>query len=75
RAFGYTAYTVRTAVELKDALVASKKSLKPVLIDIKVLPKTMTDGYTGGFWQAGVTRAPRNDKQRTALKEQLDNIK
>lgn len=75
RAYGYEAYTARTEEELRFALSASLKTEKPVLIDIKVLPKTMTDGYEGGWWQTGVTHAPRNQKQADALEELKANIK
>ncbi len=75
RAYGYEAYTAHTEEELRSALEASLKTDKPVLIDIKVLPKTMTDGYEGGWWQTGVTHAPRNQKQADALEELKANIK
>ncbi len=69
RAYGFEAYTAHTPEELRAALKASLESEKCTLIDIKVLPKTMTDGYEGGWWQTGLTYAPRNDKQRAALDE------
>ncbi|MDR2267244.1 MAG: 3D-(3,5/4)-trihydroxycyclohexane-1,2-dione acylhydrolase (decyclizing) [Christensenellaceae bacterium] len=69
-AYGCQTFTAKTLDELSDALILSKKSNRSVLIDIKVLPKTMTDGYDGGFWQTGLTQLPRNSKQRKALKEQ-----
>lgn len=75
KAYGFKTYTVKTADELKEALADSLKKKRPVLIDIKVLPKTMTNGYEGGFWQVGATRAPRNETQKQALKEQLEKIK
>lgn len=75
RAYGYEAYTAHTEDELRSALAASLKTDKPVLIDIKVLPKTMTDGYEGGWWQTGLTHAPRNQKQADALEELEANIK
>ena len=62
RAYGFEAYTAHTPEELRAALKASLASEKCTLIDIKVLPKTMTDGYEGGWWQTGLTYAPRNDK-------------
>ena len=69
RAYGFEAYTAHTPQELRAALKASLESEKCTLIDIKVLPKTMTDGYEGGWWQTGLAYAPRNDKQRAALDE------
>lgn len=74
KAYGFVSYTARTVEELEAALQASLKEEKPVLIDIKVLPKTMTDGYEGGWWQVGCTRAPRNEKQKLALEDQIKHI-
>lgn len=74
-AYGYKSYTAKTEEELRFALTDALKQEKPVLIDIKVLPKTMTDGYEGGFWQVGITHAPRNDKQKAALAEQIKYTK
>jgi 3D-(3,5/4)-trihydroxycyclohexane-1,2-dione acylhydrolase (decyclizing) len=74
RAYGFVSYTAKTLEELEAALAASLKEEKPVLIDIKVLPKTMTDGYEGGWWQVGCTRAPRNEKQKLALEDQIKHI-
>jgi len=73
RAYGFSTYTAKTMEELEAALAASLKEIKPVLIDIKVLPKTMTDGY-GGWWQVGCTHAPRNETQKLALKDHHKHI-
>ena len=54
---------------------AAKKESGSVLIDIKVLPKTMTDGCVHGWWQTGLTHAPRNETQKEALSELEENIK
>lgn len=53
KGYGYIAYTARTMEELKTALIDSQKQPLPTLIDIKVLPKTMTDGY-GAWWHVGL---------------------
>lgn len=53
RGYGLTAYTVRTLDELSRALKAAMIDTESVLIDIKVLPKTMTDGY-GAWWHVGI---------------------
>ncbi len=75
RAYGFKAFTARTPAELEAALNAAKKESGSVLIDIKVLPKTMTDGCVNGWWQTGVTHSPRNETQREALSELEENIK
>ena len=69
RAYGLKAFTARTPEELEAALEAAKKETGSVLIDIKVLPKTMTDGCVYGWWQTGVTHDPGNETQRAALDE------
>ena len=74
RAYGLKAFTARTPEELEAALEAAKKETGSVLIDIKVLPKTMTDGCVYGWWQTGITHDPRNETQRAALDELEENI-
>lgn len=51
--YGLVTYSVKTLEELKNALIDSKKQTVSTLIDIKVLPKTMTDGY-GAWWNVGL---------------------
>lgn len=75
RGYGCKAYTATTEEELIEALEAQKEDKEVVLIDIKVLPKTMTGGYEGGFWQTGLTYEPRNPKQKKALLELKSKIK
>lgn len=51
--YGAKTYTVHTLAELKTALHSSKLSPISTLIDIKILPKTMSDGYEA-WWNIGV---------------------
>ncbi|MFW5437843.1 3D-(3,5/4)-trihydroxycyclohexane-1,2-dione acylhydrolase (decyclizing) [Paenibacillus apiarius] len=51
--YGALTYTVRTIEELEQAVAAAKRQTISTLIDIKVLPKTMTNGY-GAWWNVGV---------------------
>lgn len=53
RGYGLTAYTARTMNELSEALENAKAQENSVLIDIKVLPKSMTDGYHA-WWNVGI---------------------
>lgn len=46
-------YTARTLEELEHAVADAKRQTVSTLIDIKVLPKTMTNGY-GAWWNVGV---------------------
>lgn len=71
--YGFKTYTARTMKELEDALTQSKQSELPTLIDIKVLPKTMTHGY-GGWWNTGLTNAPKNEVQKSALKTKKEML-
>jgi 3D-(3,5/4)-trihydroxycyclohexane-1,2-dione acylhydrolase (decyclizing) len=55
---------------LKNALEEAKKTENSVLIDIKVLPKSMTDGY-GSWWHVGIGDSKTND----TIKSAYDNKK
>ncbi len=71
--YGYVTYTAKTMDELEAALLDSLKQTKPTLIDIKVLPKSMTDGY-GGWWNVGCSDIPRTEKGKEALKEKQEHL-
>lgn len=73
RGYGYVTYTAKTMNELKEALLDSIKQTKPTLIDIKVLPKSMTDGY-GGWWNVGCSDIPRTEKGKEALAERTEKL-
>ncbi|EJW19441.1 3D-(3,5/4)-trihydroxycyclohexane-1,2-dione acylhydrolase (decyclizing) [Paenibacillus alvei] len=51
--YGAVTYSVRTMKELEQAVMAAKRQKESTLIDIKVLPKTMTHGYDA-WWNVGV---------------------
>ncbi len=53
RGYGMAGYTAKNREELQKALLAAKLEERSVLIDIKVLPKSMTDGY-GAWWHVGI---------------------
>lgn len=50
--YGCKTYSIKNAKELIEAFEDSKKHDKVVLFDIKVLPKTMTNGYNS-WWRVG----------------------
>ncbi|MDD7306024.1 MAG: 3D-(3,5/4)-trihydroxycyclohexane-1,2-dione acylhydrolase (decyclizing) [Peptoniphilaceae bacterium] len=60
--FGWKSYTARTLEEFEAALIKSKNDDKPVLFDLKVIPKTMIDGYEA-WWNVGVAEVSKNEKQ------------
>ncbi|MFW5779882.1 MAG: thiamine pyrophosphate-dependent enzyme, partial [Bacillota bacterium] len=72
--YGYKTYQVKTMKELKDALEKSKQDKQPTLIDIKVMPKTMTSGY-GGWWNVGCSSLPRNQEGQKAYEEKINKLK
>lgn len=63
--YGVKTYTVRTIKELKEALIDAKRQTISTLIDIKVLPKTMTDGYES-WWHVGVAEVSNKDSIKDA---------
>ncbi|HGW2915777.1 TPA: 3D-(3,5/4)-trihydroxycyclohexane-1,2-dione acylhydrolase (decyclizing) [Enterococcus faecalis] len=52
--YGAKAYQVHSIEELKQAIVDAKNQTQSTLIEINVLPKTMTAGYDGSWWNVGV---------------------
>jgi len=71
--YGAKTYRARTMEELEAALEDSLKQEVSTLIDIKVLPKTMTDGY-GAWWHVGVASVSENEKVRSACWEKQKNL-
>ena len=75
KAYGCKSYTVRTMEELVKAFEESRKIKNvPVLFDIKVLPKTMTDGY-GSWWRVGDTEVSENPANLKAYQDHLAHVK
>lgn len=70
-AYGFKGYTVKTLDEFKKALEDSKKVEEPVLIDLKVIPKTMIDGYES-WWNVGVAEVGKNKEQEEVYKEVIE---
>ncbi|MDR1631174.1 MAG: 3D-(3,5/4)-trihydroxycyclohexane-1,2-dione acylhydrolase (decyclizing) [Oscillospiraceae bacterium] len=71
--YGVKTYTARTLDELRDALEDSKKQTVSTLIDIKVLPKTMTDGY-GAWWRVGTAQASQTESVNEANRRNQEQI-
>ncbi|MBM7566207.1 3D-(3,5/4)-trihydroxycyclohexane-1,2-dione acylhydrolase (decyclizing) [Paenibacillus sacheonensis] len=69
--YGVKTYAARTLEQLREAIADAKKQAVSTLIDIKVLPKTMTHDYEQ-WWHFGVAEVSGNPaaEQAYARKEQ-----
>lgn len=72
-AYGCVTYSIRNEEELRAALEDAKKQRVSTLLDIKVLPKTMTDGYEA-WWRAGVAELSQSEKGKAAYEEMQAHI-
>ena len=68
--YGLKAYTCRTIDELEKALIDAKKEKIACLFDLKVIPKTMTDGYES-WWNVGIAMTSNKSSVRKAAKDVL----
>nr|WP_106780761.1 3D-(3,5/4)-trihydroxycyclohexane-1,2-dione acylhydrolase (decyclizing) [Lysinibacillus timonensis] len=66
--YGLKTFRVHTMSELDDAIEKSKNSSISTLIDIKVLPKTMTDGYEA-WWHVGIPEVAKSEAITIAYQE------
>lgn len=71
--YGAKTYRVTTRDELIAAIEDAKKQTVSTLIDIKVLPKTMTDGY-GGWWNVGVSEVSETEDVVQAAQERAEKL-
>ncbi|MOA15157.1 3D-(3,5/4)-trihydroxycyclohexane-1,2-dione hydrolase [compost metagenome] len=77
RAYGAVGYTVTNKEELEAALADAKNQQKSTVIEIKVLPKTMTNGYEN-WWRLGVSEVGKTEKTEqifSNVQEPLKNAK
>ncbi len=72
--YGVKTYTATTLEELEEALEESKKQTVSTLIDIKVLPKSMTDGY-GAWWHVGIASTSAKEGVNTAFQNKEENLR
>lgn len=63
--YGLRAYTCKTIAELEAALEDAKKQDIACLFDLKVIPKTMTDGYES-WWNVGLADTSEKESVRVA---------
>lgn len=72
--YGVKTYRVQTLEELKTALEDAKKQTISTLIDMKVLPKTMTDGYES-WWHVGIAGTSKEPKVKEAYADKERNLR
>lgn len=72
--YGVKTYTARTLDELEFALKDAEKQSVSTLIDIKALPKTMTDGY-GAWWHVGIASKSSNKAVNAAFENKEENLR
>ena len=71
-AYGAKTFRVSTVEELRAAVAESKKSDVSTLIEIMVLPGTMTGGYEN-FWRVGPASVAEKESVREAY-EKLNEV-
>ncbi len=69
--YGCKTYTVHTIDDLKRALRGARRSKVSTLIDIKALPKTMTDGYDS-WWNIGAASVSSKKAEQEAYARVLE---
>ncbi len=72
--YGMKTYRVSDLDELKEAVEDAKKQTVSTLIDIKVLPGSMTGGYDS-WWRVGVPEVSENKDVEEAHREMQENVK
>ena len=71
--YGAKSYKITTLEQLREAVADSKNQPNSVLFDIKVLPKTMTNGYDA-WWNTGVASESQKESIKQAYAEKIKNF-
>ncbi|UYX56000.1 3D-(3,5/4)-trihydroxycyclohexane-1,2-dione acylhydrolase (decyclizing) (plasmid) [Bacillus thuringiensis] len=71
--YGVKTYHVISLEQLQEALIDAKKQTVSTLIDIKVLPKTMTNGYES-WWHVGVAEVSKSQSAQAAYESKVSNL-
>ena len=69
--YGLKTYTCKTIADLEAALEDAKKQEVACLFDLKVIPKTMTDGYES-WWNVGIATTSSKESVREACEGVLE---
>ncbi len=72
--YGAKTYRANTVEELKAALEDAKTQDVSTLIEMKVLPKTMTDGYDS-WWHVGVAEVSEQESVQRAYEAKETKLK
>ena len=73
--YGCKAFRIHSIDEMKAAIAEAKKiEGVPVVYDIRVLPKSMTEGY-GSWWRVGDTEVSENPRNLKAYEDHLAHVK
>ncbi|WP_076347880.1 3D-(3,5/4)-trihydroxycyclohexane-1,2-dione acylhydrolase (decyclizing) [Alicyclobacillus vulcanalis] len=72
--YGAKAYRVRTIEQLRQAVEDGKCQSISTLIEIKVLPKTMTKGYLS-WWNLGVPQVAKSPRVQKAAERHYERLK
>jgi TPP-dependent trihydroxycyclohexane-1,2-dione (THcHDO) dehydratase len=72
--YGCRAWRVHDEQSLLAALEASRVHSGPVLLDIKVLPKTMTHDYAS-WWRTGDAQVADSPSVRKAAEQTFEQVK
>ncbi|MGG0254940.1 3D-(3,5/4)-trihydroxycyclohexane-1,2-dione acylhydrolase (decyclizing) [Bacillus toyonensis] len=71
--YGVKTYHVTSIEQLQEALIDAKKQTVSTLIDIKVLPKTMTNGYDS-WWHVGIAEVSNSQSVQAAYESKVSNL-
>ncbi|SHL24512.1 3D-(3,5/4)-trihydroxycyclohexane-1,2-dione hydrolase [Bacillus sp. bc15] len=71
--YGVKTYQVTSMEQLQEALKDAKKQTVSTLIDIKVLPKTMTNGYDS-WWHVGVAEVSNSPSVQASYESKVSNL-
>ncbi|WP_313639013.1 3D-(3,5/4)-trihydroxycyclohexane-1,2-dione acylhydrolase (decyclizing) [Paenibacillus sp.] len=71
--YGVKTFRATTPEQLLNALEEARMQERSTLIDIKVLPKTMTHGY-GAWWHVGVPEVSNSEAVQAAYEQKLGQL-
>ncbi|PZG33379.1 3D-(3,5/4)-trihydroxycyclohexane-1,2-dione acylhydrolase (decyclizing) [Listeria ivanovii] len=72
--YGAKVYRANTKTDLIAALKDAKTQTKTTLIEMKVLPKTMSEGYLN-WWNVGVSEVSNKESIQQAYKSKQEKLK